>query len=73
VAEYPEEHGVIEKRIQAYEREGLWSHAAELADKHSEKVKDNAMKLRAIDNYAKAGYDTKTLDKHAKTSLNNND
>jgi putative FmdB family regulatory protein len=73
VAEYSDGHGAVEKRIEAYEREGMWSHAAELADKQSEKAKDTDMKLRAIDNYAKAGYDAKTLEKHAKTSFNDND
>jgi len=73
VAEYSDVHGAAEKRIGEYEREGMWSHAAELADKHSEKIRDTDMKLRAIDNYAKAGYDAKTLEKHAKTSFNDND
>jgi putative FmdB family regulatory protein len=73
VAEYSDAHGAIEKRIGAYEREGMWSHAAELADKHSEKIRDTGMKLRAIDNYAKAGYDTKTLEKHAKADFGDND
>jgi putative FmdB family regulatory protein len=73
VAEYSDVHGAVEKRIGAYEREGMWSHAAELADKHSEKIKDTGMKLRAIDNYSKAGYDTKTLEKHAKASFSEND
>ena len=56
MAEYSDVHGAVEKRIGEYEREGMWSHAAELADKHSEKIKDTGMKLRAVDNYAKAGY-----------------
>lgn len=47
----------------------MWSHAAELADKHSEKVKDEGLKLRALDNFKKAGYDADSLAKHAK--LNN--
>jgi putative FmdB family regulatory protein len=56
----------VEKQIKQYESSGMWSHAAELADKHSEKTKDQGMKTRALDNYKKAGYDTKLLDKHAK-------
>ena len=44
----------------------MWSHAAELADKHSEKTQDKGLKTRALENYKKAGYDTKLLDKHAK-------
>ncbi|MBW2066049.1 MAG: zinc ribbon domain-containing protein [Deltaproteobacteria bacterium] len=55
----------VEKKIKEYEGEGMWSHAAELADKHSEKTKDKSLKLRALDNYKKAGYDTDSLAKHA--------
>ena len=47
----------------------MWSHAAELADTHSEKTKDKGLKNRALDNYKKAGYDADSLAKHAK--LNN--
>ena len=57
-----------EKSIKEYEKEGMWSHAAELADKHSEKTKDQDLKIRALDNYKKAGYDAHTLEKHAKIS-----
>ncbi len=56
----------IEKKIKNYEKEGMWSHAAELADTHSDKTKDTGLKMRALDNYKKAGYSTDTLDKHAK-------
>jgi len=73
VAECSGVHGAVERRIQAYEKEGMWSHAAELADKHSEKVRDTDLKMRAIDDYAKAGYDAKTLDKHAKSNFGDND
>jgi hypothetical protein len=73
VAEYSDAHGAIEKRIKSYESEGRWSHAAELADKHSEKIKDIGMKMRAIDNYSKAGYDAKALERHAKSNFNDND
>jgi putative FmdB family regulatory protein len=55
-----------EKQIKQYESSGMWSHAAELADKHSEKTKDKGLKIRALNNYKKAGYDTKLLDKHNK-------
>jgi hypothetical protein len=44
----------------------MWSHAAELADKHSEKIKDKNLKVRALENYQKAGYDADSLSKHAK-------
>ena len=66
VIEISGEHVRTEKRISEYEREGMWSHAAELADKHSEKIKDPGTRLRALDNYKKAGYDVKTLEKHAR-------
>jgi putative FmdB family regulatory protein len=69
VMETPAENIRVTDRIKEYERQGLWSHAAELADKHSEKVKDNDLKTRALDNYKKAGYDTKLLDKHDKSTL----
>ena len=61
-----EGHVRVHKNIKEYENAGMWSHAAELADKHSEKTKDGAMRLRALDNYKKAGYDARTLEKHAK-------
>jgi len=68
IVETPEETTRIEKKIKEYEREGMWSHAAELADTHSEKIKDSTMKTRALEDYKKAGYDARTLDKHAKIS-----
>ena len=46
----------------------MWSHAAELADKHSEKIGDNNLKLRALDNYERAGHDTDSLAKHTNIS-----
>jgi putative FmdB family regulatory protein len=64
VVETSEEVTRVEKKIRAYEAEGMWSHAAELADTHSEKTKDRGMKTRALDDYKKAGYDPRTLDKH---------
>jgi predicted nucleic acid-binding Zn ribbon protein len=45
-----------ERKIKDYEKEGMWSHAAELADKESEKTKSEGLKTRALDNYKKAGY-----------------
>ena len=56
----------VEREIKSYESSGMWSHAAELADKHSEKTKDKKLKARALDNYQKAGYDADNLAKHAK-------
>jgi len=66
IIETSEEHVHVEKRISEYEKQGMWSHAAELGDKHSEKTGDKGVKIRALDNYKKAGYDTGTLDKHLK-------
>ncbi len=64
VVETSEEHVRVERQIAEYEREGMWSHAAELADKHSEKVKDKGLKMRALDDYKKAGYDVNSMEKH---------
>jgi putative FmdB family regulatory protein len=73
VAEYSDVHRAIGKQIATYEGERMWTHAAELADKHSEEMRDPNMKLRAIDNYSKAGYDTALLEKHAKAEFENSD
>lgn len=67
VMETSDEHRQVESRIRDYEASGMWSHAAELADKHSEKIKDKSLKTRALDNYKKAGYDVDSLSKHADT------
>ncbi len=67
VIERPEDSVRVERRISEYEKSGMWSHAAELADKHSERTKDKRLKLRAVESYAKAGYDAKSLDKHLKS------
>lgn len=47
----------VEREIADYERKGMWSHAAELADKVSEKPEKAHLKERAMENYKKAGYD----------------
>ncbi|MFA5065421.1 MAG: zinc ribbon domain-containing protein [Dehalococcoidia bacterium] len=39
----------LDTKLRDYEKQGMWSHAAELADK-------SALKERAMDNYKKAGY-----------------
>jgi putative FmdB family regulatory protein len=39
----------LDGKLRDYEANGMWSHAAELADKSS-------LKERAMDNYKKAGY-----------------
>ena len=45
-----------DRKIKDYEREGKWSHAAELADKEAEKTKREDLKTRALEDYKKAGY-----------------
>jgi putative FmdB family regulatory protein len=45
-----------DRKIKEYEKEGKWSHAAELADKEAEKTKREDLKTRALENYKKAGY-----------------
>ena len=66
VMEKSEEHASVKNKIKDYENSGRWSHAAELADKHSEKIKDKNLKVRALENYKKAGYNADSLAKHAK-------
>jgi putative FmdB family regulatory protein len=50
VAEADEEVSAEEKKIREFEKEGRWSHAAELADK-------SGLEERAKEDYKKAGYD----------------
>jgi putative FmdB family regulatory protein len=45
-----------DRKIKDYEKEGKWSHAAELADKEAEKTKREDLKVRALEDYKKAGY-----------------
>lgn len=45
-----------DKKIKEHEKEGRWSHAAELADKEAEKTKREDLKTRALEDYKKAGY-----------------
>jgi len=47
----------VEQKVADYERQGMYSHAAELADKESEKPDKSLLKERAMENYKKAGYD----------------
>jgi len=51
-----EKRNPVENQIRDYEKKGLYSHAAELADKEAEKTKREDLKTRALDNYKKAGY-----------------
>lgn len=46
----------VEEQIRDYERKGMYSHAAELADKEAEKANREDLKARALDDYKKAGY-----------------
>jgi len=46
----------VDKKIKEYEKEGKWSHAAELADKEAEKTKREDLRVRALEDYKKAGY-----------------
>ena len=68
VVERSEDSLRVERRISEYEKSGMWSHAAELADKHSEMVNDKDLKTRALENYKKAGYNADSLAKHGKTN-----
>ncbi|MBW1916262.1 MAG: zinc ribbon domain-containing protein [Deltaproteobacteria bacterium] len=67
VLERPDEHAMVKKKIKEYEKSGMWSHAAELADTHSENLKNKGLKTRALENYKKAGYDADSLAKHTET------
>jgi putative FmdB family regulatory protein len=67
IIETHDEYIRTERKISEYEKKGMWSHAAELADKHSEKFKDREAKTRALENYKKAGYDLNLLEKHDNT------
>jgi putative FmdB family regulatory protein len=60
VMETSEEHVRVSNKINEYEKSGMWSHAAELADKHSENINDKSLKVRALENYKKAGYSIDT-------------
>jgi putative FmdB family regulatory protein len=64
IVETSEEHHRVEKKIRDYEKAGMWSHAAELADKVSEKTKDRGLRTRALDDYKKAGYNDSLLASH---------
>jgi putative FmdB family regulatory protein len=47
--ETPENAAALDTKLRNYEKKGMWSHAAELADKSS-------LTERAMDNYRRAGY-----------------
>ena len=50
VIETPDEVTGVEKKLHDFEKEGMWSHAAELADKEG-------LEDRAREDYKKAGYE----------------
>ncbi len=56
VVEPSEESTRVIQQVKSYEKKGMYSHAAELADTHSEKTSDSQLKTRAKENYKKAGY-----------------
>jgi len=64
IVETSQEQRFVEKKVKEYENAGMWSHAAELADKHSDKTKDKNLQIRALDNYQKAGYNAESLSKY---------
>ena len=64
VADGNPEDARVTRQIKDYESQGMYSHAAELADTHSAKTKDKNLKTRALDNYSKAGYDSAALNSH---------
>lgn len=59
--ETPEAIKQNERKIRDYEQAGMWSHAAEMADTCAEKTKDTGLKVRAIEDYRKAGHDVDGL------------
>ncbi len=63
IVETSEEYRASQQKIREYEKSGLFSHAAELADKTAEKTGDSSLKNRALDNYSRAGYDAGSLEK----------
>ena len=60
------EHIRVKRKMRDYERSGIWSHAAEMADTHSDKIKDKNLKTRVLENYKKAGYNADSLANHPK-------
>ena len=50
IIETPDEVADTESKLHDFEKEGMWSHAAELAD-------NEGFEDRAKENYKKAGYD----------------
>ena len=48
---------LVDQEISCLEKEGKWSHAAELADQQAARSKDPFLEERAMTNYKKAGYD----------------
>jgi predicted nucleic acid-binding Zn ribbon protein len=68
IVEQSLEYANAENKIKEYEKSDKWSHAAELADNYSERFKDDGLKIRALENYHKAGYSIDLLNNQ--TELN---
>jgi putative FmdB family regulatory protein len=68
IVEKSPEYIKVENKIKEYEKSDKWSHAAELADNYSERFKDDGLKIRALENYHKAGYSIDLLNNQ--TELN---
>ena len=66
VMETSEEHVSVSNKIAEYEKSGMWSHAAELADKHAENIKDKSLEIRALESYKKAGFSSDSLARREK-------
>ncbi len=67
VVEASPEYQKVQERVREYESQGMWSNAAEMADTYAEKTKDKSLKLRAVDNYIKAGHSPEIIESHLKT------
>jgi len=61
VVEPSPENARVERILADYERAGMWSHAAELADKHSARSGNPGLQERALEDYGRAGYDVDSL------------
>ncbi len=66
IVEYSEAYQAATEKIREHERSGRFSHAAETADKMAEKTGDTSLRHRALENYAKAGYDSALHEKHGR-------
>ncbi len=56
VVETAQEYKGVQEKVSEYEKRGMYSHAAELADKYSHQTEDSLLRERALEDYKKAGY-----------------